>query len=162
MMAGSTITATGSRASPAFAGTAMQDMVKDFHEQGIKVQLWWLPLAVEDGKVRVRRQKYVVSDVVKQHPDWLILDEHGQPARMTRNLATLCPALPEVRAYYKQLTERFIRDWDFDGHKLDNIYSVHVATTPSIITNPRSTPSTPWAKCTRPSLKPPAHLSQTA
>jgi alpha-galactosidase len=39
-------------------------------------------------------------------------------------LATLCPALPEVREYYKQLTERFIRDWDFDGHKLDNIYSV--------------------------------------
>ena len=42
---------------------------------------------------------------------------------MTRNLATLCPAVPEVREYYKHLTERFIRDWDFDGHKLDNIYS---------------------------------------
>jgi alpha-galactosidase len=43
---------------------------------------------------------------------------------MARNLAALCPAVPEVQAYYKQLTERFIRDWDFDGHKLDNIYSV--------------------------------------
>jgi len=28
-----------------------------------------------------------------------------------------------VQAYYKQLTERFIRDWGFDGHKLDNIYA---------------------------------------
>jgi alpha-galactosidase len=109
--------------SPAFAGTAMQDMVKKFHEQGMKVQLWWLPLAAEDGKYGYGGRKFVVSDVVKEHPDWLVLDQHGQPARMARNLATLCPALPEVQAYYKQLTERFIRDWGFDGHKLDNIYS---------------------------------------
>src|SRR4029077_19734055 len=51
------------------------------------------------------------------------LDKNGKPARMTRNLATLCPAVPGVQAYYKQLTERFIRDWGFDGHKLDNIYA---------------------------------------
>jgi alpha-galactosidase len=106
-----------------FAKNAIQDMVKDFHKQGIKVQLWWLPLAVEDGRFQYGDHKYVVSDVVREHPDWLILDEKGQPARMTRNLATLCPAVPEVREYYKQLTERFIRDWGFDGHKLDNIYS---------------------------------------
>jgi alpha-galactosidase len=108
---------------PAFSGNAVQDMVKQFHQQGIKVQLWWLPLAVEDGHYGYGGRKYVVSDVVKEHPDWLILDKQGKPARMARNLATLCPAVPEVQAYYKQLTERFIRDWDFDGHKLDNIYS---------------------------------------
>ncbi|HXM97350.1 MAG TPA: glycoside hydrolase family 36 protein [Candidatus Dormibacteraeota bacterium] len=107
----------------AFPVDAMQKMVNDFHVQGIKVQLWWLPLAVEDGHYGYGGRKYVVSEVVKQHPDWLILDEHGKPARMARNLATLCPALPEVQSYYKQLTERFIRDWGFDGHKLDNIYS---------------------------------------
>jgi alpha-galactosidase len=106
-----------------FGGGAMQKMVQDFHAQGMKVQIWWLPLAVEDGKFKYGDHKYVVSDVVKQHPDWLVLDEKGQPARMTRNLATLCPAVPEVREYYKHLTERFIRDWDFDGHKLDNIYA---------------------------------------
>jgi len=106
-----------------FPGNSIQDMVKDFHKQGIKVQLWWLPLAVEDGKFGYGDHKYAVSEVVKRHPDWLILDEHGQPARMTRNLAALCPAVPEVREYYKSLTERFIRDWDFDGHKLDNIYA---------------------------------------
>jgi alpha-galactosidase len=49
---------------------------------------------------------------------------------MARNLATLCPALPEVQAYYKQVTERFIRDWDFDGHKLDNIYSTPLCYNP--------------------------------
>ncbi len=108
---------------PAFAGDAITDMVKKFHEQGFKVQLWWLPLGVEDGHSGYGGRKYVVSDVLKQHPDWLILDKQGKPARMARNLATLCPALPEVREYFKQVTERFIRDWDFDGHKLDNIYT---------------------------------------
>jgi alpha-galactosidase len=110
--------------SDTFPDGEIQKMVQQFHQQGIKVQLWWLPLAVEDGGPGYESHPYGVSEVVKQHPDWLILDKNGKPARMTRNLATLCPALPEVQAYYKQLTERFIRDWDFDGHKLDNIYSV--------------------------------------
>jgi len=111
-------------AQKAFPGDAIQKMVSDFHVQGIKVQLWWLPLAVEDGHFGYGGRKYIVSNVLKEHPDWLVLDKSGKPARMARNLATLCPALPEVQAYYKQLTERFIRDWGFDGHKLDNIYSV--------------------------------------
>ncbi len=108
----------------AFPGNAIQKMVSDFHSQGMKLQLWWLPLAVEDGHYGYGGRKYVVSDVAKEHPEWLILDKNGKPARMARNLAALCPAVPEVQAYYKHLTERFIRDWGFDGHKLDNIYSV--------------------------------------
>ena len=115
---------------PVFAGTAMQDMVKKFHEQGFKVQLWWLPLAVEDGKFGYGGRKFVTSDVLKEHSDWLVLDQQGKPARMARNLAALCPALPEVQAYYKQLTERFIRDWGFDGHKLDNVYSTPLCYNP--------------------------------
>ncbi len=107
-----------------FPGDSMRSMVQQFHSQGIKVQLWWLPLAVEDGGGHYESHIYGVSEIVKQHPDWLVLDKNGKPARMVRNLATLCPAVPEVRNYYKQLTERFIRDWDFDGHKLDNSYSV--------------------------------------
>ncbi|HYL64887.1 MAG TPA: alpha-galactosidase, partial [Candidatus Methylomirabilis sp.] len=109
--------------SDTFADGAIQKMVSDFHAQGFKLQLWWLPLAVEDGHYSYGKHKYVVSDVLKEHPDWLVLNKNGKPARMTRNLATLCPAVPGVQAYYKQLTERFIRDWGFDGHKLDNIYA---------------------------------------
>jgi len=106
-----------------FPDNVIQKLVSDFHANGVKLQLWWLPLAVEDGHNGYESHKYGVSEVVKEHPDWLVLDKSGKPARMTRNLATLCPAVPEVQAYYKELTERFIRDWDFDGHKLDNIYA---------------------------------------
>jgi len=116
--------------APVFAGNAIPDMIKQFHDQGIKVQVWWLPLGVEDGHFGYGGRKYVVSEVLKEHPDWLILDKNGKPARMARNLATLCPAVPGVQAYYKQVTERFIRDWGFDGHKLDNIWSTPLCYNP--------------------------------
>jgi alpha-galactosidase len=107
-----------------FPGDSIKQMVDEFHKQGILAQLWWLPLGVEDGQGKYESHKYAMSKVAEEHPDWLILDKDGKHARMTRNLATLCPAVPEVQSYYKQLTEKFIRDWGFDGSKLDNIYSV--------------------------------------
>ena len=106
-----------------FPGDSVQRLVKSFHDQGVKVQLWWLPLGVENGQAADGSHKYGISEVARQHPEWLILDKEGNPAKMARNLETLCPALPEVQAYTRQLTERFIRDWDFDGHKLDNIFA---------------------------------------
>ncbi|HET7107442.1 MAG TPA: alpha-galactosidase [Candidatus Acidoferrum sp.] len=114
----------------AFKGDAIPDMVKKYHDQGMKMQVWWLPLGVEDGHFGYGGRKYVVSEVVKQHPDWLILNRDGKPARMARNLATLCPAVPGVQEYYKGVTERFIRDWGFDGHKLDNIWSTPLCYNP--------------------------------
>jgi alpha-galactosidase len=107
-----------------FPGDAVQRMVKSFHEQGIRVQIWWLPLAVEDGRGKYESHAYGLAKVVKEHPDWLILNKDGTHAHLTRGLAALCPALPEVQDYYRSLTEKFIRDWDFDGHKLDNVFSV--------------------------------------
>jgi len=106
-----------------FPDDSMKKMVDDLHQQGMKAQLWWYPLTAEDGEGRYESHKYVVSKVVKEHPDWLVLDKNGKPARVFRGLAVLCPALPEVQQYYKRLTETFIRDWGFDGNKLDNIYT---------------------------------------
>jgi len=114
-----------------FPGDSIKKMVDDFHKQGILAQLWWLPIGVEDGQGRWESHKYVVAKVAKEHPDWLILDKNGKHARMTRDLAALCPAVPEVQTYYKQLTEKFIRDWGFDGSKLDNIYSVPACYNPA-------------------------------
>lgn len=107
-----------------FPGDSIKKMADDFHKEGMLAQIWWLPLAVEDGEGKYEAHKYAVSKVVREHPEWLIEDKNGKHARMTRGLAVLCPAVPEVRAYHKQLTEKFIRDWGFDGSKLDNIYSV--------------------------------------
>jgi alpha-galactosidase len=107
-----------------FPGDAVKEMVAAFHRAGIRVQIWWLPLGAEDGHNRYESHAYKVSRVVSEHPDWLILDKSGRPARVRRGLAALCPALPEVREYLRRTTERFIRDWDMDGNKLDESYSV--------------------------------------
>src|SRR5258706_1727498 len=85
--------------SDTFADDAIKKLTSDFRAQGIKMQLWWLPLAVEDGHYGYGRHKFVTSHVVKEHPHWLILDKTRKTARMTRNLATLCPALPQGQAY---------------------------------------------------------------
>ncbi len=107
-----------------FPGDSIKQMVDDFHKQGMLAQLWWLPIGVEDAQGKYESHRYALSNVAKDHPDWFILDKDGKHARMTRDLAALCPAVPEVQDYYKRLTEKFIRDWGFDGSKLDNIYSV--------------------------------------
>jgi alpha-galactosidase len=114
-----------------FPGDSIKKMADDFHKEGMLVQIWWLPLGVEDGQGRWESHKYIVSKVAQEHPDWLILNKDGTHAHITRNLAAMCPAVPEVRAYHKQLTEKFIRDWGFDGHKLDNIYSVPACYNPA-------------------------------
>lgn len=114
-----------------FPGDSMKQMVDDFHKQGMLAQLWWLPIGVEDGQGKYESHKYKVAKVVQEHPDWLILDKNGKHARMVRDLAALDPSLPEVQAYFKQLTEKFIRDWGFDGSKLDNIYSVPACYNPA-------------------------------
>ena len=114
-----------------FPGDSIKKMTDDFHKEGMLAQLWWLPLGVEDGEGKYESHKYAVSKVVQEHPEWLILDKDGKHAHMTRGLAVLCPAVPEVRAYHKQLTEKFIRDWGFDGNKLDNIYSVPACYNPA-------------------------------
>jgi len=109
-----------------FPDDSLQKVVKAYHDQGIHLTLWWIPLVVEDGHGRdiLNHRPYQLSNIARQHPEWLILDQKGNPARATADLGAFCPAVPEVKQYYKQLTERFIRDWDFDGHKLDFSYTV--------------------------------------
>jgi alpha-galactosidase len=107
-----------------FPGDSIKKMADDFHNQGMLTQIWWLPLMVEDGQGKYESHKYSLAKVVQDHPDWLILDKNGKHAHGIRGLGVLCPAVPEVRAYHKQLTEKFIRDWGYDGSKLDNIYTV--------------------------------------
>ena len=75
-------------------------------------------MGVEDGQGKWESHKYIVSKVVKEHPDWLILDKNGKHAKLTSGFAGLCPAIPEVQQYYRQLTERFVRDWGFDADEI--------------------------------------------
>ncbi|HLK32392.1 MAG TPA: glycoside hydrolase family 36 protein, partial [Terriglobales bacterium] len=109
-----------------FPDDSIRKVVDAYHQAGIHITLWWIPLVVEDGEGKdiLNNRPYKLSEVVKQHPGWLILDKNGKHARATADMGALCPAVPAVQQYYKQLTEKFIRDWGFDGSKLDFSYIV--------------------------------------
>ena len=41
-----------------FPGDSIKKMMDDFHKQGMLAQIWWLPLAVEDGQGKYESHKY--------------------------------------------------------------------------------------------------------
>jgi alpha-galactosidase len=113
------------RARPdTFPGDALKTLVDAYHRAGIQVQLWWLPIAAEIANGKGESHTYRQSQVVRDHPDWLVLDAEGRPAIMVRDLAVLDPSLPEVQAYFRDMAVAFIRDYGFDGFKMDNVYAV--------------------------------------
>jgi alpha-galactosidase len=114
------------RPRPDIGEDGIRKMVDAFHKEGIHLTLWWVPIVAEDGEGKdiLDGRPYKLSDVVRDHPDWLIQDKNGKHAKLTSGFGGLCPAIPEVQQYYRQLTERFVRDWGFDGHKLDFSFSV--------------------------------------
>ncbi|MEJ2009534.1 MAG: family 10 glycosylhydrolase, partial [Acidobacteriota bacterium] len=110
-----------------FPGDTIKKLADEFHKQGFYIQLWWQPLAVDDGQGRHLGWKHsVTSRLVQEHPEWLILDKDGKHARLISpvcDVAALCPALPQVQRYFVKLVQRFIRSWGYDGHKLDSVFS---------------------------------------
>jgi len=90
----------------------MRAMVDRIHREGFKAQLWWAPMSVDPG-----------TDLIRDHRDWLLLDSDGSPHKITYwNAFYLCPAIPAVRKNAADLVTKFIRDWGYDGLKLDGQY----------------------------------------
>jgi alpha-galactosidase len=98
-------------------------VVQAYHAAGLKAQLWWLPIGAGAGETLPGLPRRM-SNVVQEHPEWLIRNAAGEPALMVHGLAALCPALPEVRAYHRDLVRQFLGQWDFDGLKLDYVFTV--------------------------------------
>jgi alpha-galactosidase len=106
-------------------------MNEKIHAAGAFSQIWWYPLCVEDGVGGWDAQTYGMSKTLRNYNHWLVLNADGSVARNNRGLAMLCPGLPNVREYTLALVRKFIRDWDFDGHKLDNIYTMPACHNPA-------------------------------
>lgn len=97
-----------------FPDRSIQKMVNAFHHAGISVQIWWLPLEVEDGEGHDESHRYGMAEVVKKHPDWLILDKNGKPAHIVRGLAALCSALLSRRC--RNITGSWLGNSSVSGH----------------------------------------------
>jgi alpha-galactosidase len=87
----------------------MRQMVARIHQSGMKAQLWWAPLAVDPG-----------TDLAVQHADMLLLDKDGKPVPISWwDSNYLCPAYQGTLDYTQGLVEKIIRDWGWDGLKID-------------------------------------------
>jgi alpha-galactosidase len=87
----------------------MRALVDKIHLEGFKAQLWWAPLAADPG-----------TELVKKHPEWLLLNADGSKRRISYwNSWYLCPAVPEVVAYHAAIVQKAMKEWGYDGLKLD-------------------------------------------
>jgi alpha-galactosidase len=87
----------------------MRKLVDQIHDQGFRAQLWWAPLAAKPD-----------SDLVKNHPEMLLLNKDGSKQKISYwNDWYLCPANKQVIEYHRQLVIKMMRDWNYDGLKLD-------------------------------------------
>jgi alpha-galactosidase len=87
----------------------MKKLVDKIHAEGIKAGLWWAPLAADSGTVLLR-----------EHPEYLLINKDGKYQDISWwDSYYLCPAYPPVQEYTNKLVEKFIRDWGYDGLKID-------------------------------------------
>jgi len=94
----------------------------------MKARLWWVPFEAHDSAYSAtqypdRMKEFGMSfqsALATNHPEWFQLNADGSRTQVSWwNSYTLCPAVPEVRNHYKHLVARFLRDWGFDGFKID-------------------------------------------
>src|SRR5690242_8294097 len=67
-----------------FSDDSVRKVVQAYHKAGIRMTLWWIPLVVEDGEGKdiLNGHRYQLAEVVKNHPDWLILDKRSEERRV--------------------------------------------------------------------------------
>lgn len=87
----------------------MIDLVKEMKKDGLKVQLWWAPLAADPG-----------TKILEEHPEIVMLSKDGKPYDISWwNSYYMSPVAEATINETKMLVNRFIKEYDFDGLKLD-------------------------------------------
>jgi alpha-galactosidase len=87
----------------------MRALSDKIHSEGFKAQLWWAPLAAKPE-----------SDIAKTRPEQLLLNLDGSKQKISYwNDWYMCPADPAVIEHHRQLVIKMMRDWNYDGLKLD-------------------------------------------
>ncbi len=87
----------------------MKALVDTIHAEGFKAQLWWAPLAADPG-----------TELLSKHPERLLLNADGSKQKISWwDSWYLCPGDPDVVQYHRELVEKIIGQWGYDGLKLD-------------------------------------------
>jgi len=97
--------------SPLGLGNVAQDIV----DQNMRPGVWLAPFAADK-----------FSQVVQDHPDWVIRNDAGIPANSSncgKFFYGLDATNPEVRAYVTESIRRAVHEWKFDVLKIDFLYA---------------------------------------
>jgi alpha-galactosidase len=87
----------------------MRAFVDRVHDEGFRSKLWWAPLAVHSD-----------ANIYTSNPDYLLLDENQEPVHITWwNANYMCPAYRPVQQFHNDLVTTFMRDWGYEGLKID-------------------------------------------
>lgn len=87
----------------------MLRLTKAIHDAGLKAQIWWAPLAVSPD-----------SRLLKEHPNVLLRTNEWRPQYITWwDAWYMAPTDSIVLQHTRDVVTMFIKDWDFDGLKLD-------------------------------------------
>ena len=95
----------------------MKNLVKTIHSHGLKAKLWWAPLAADPG-----------SQLLAEHPDMRLYLEDWAPLYITWwDAYYLSPTHPKTIAHTQEVVNLFLKEWDFDGLKMDGQHMNAVA-----------------------------------
>lgn len=95
----------------------MIDLVSEMKKDGLKVQLWWAPLAADPG-----------TKILQDHPEVLMVSKEGDPYDISWwNSYYMSPVADATIEETMKLVNRFLSVYDFDGLKLDgqHLNAVH-------------------------------------
>ncbi len=87
----------------------MRRLTEAVHNAGLKAKIWWAPLAADPG-----------SNLAKNHPEMLLLQKDGTHEDISWwDSWYLSPVNPYTKKYTLDLVDMFLKDWGYDGFKLD-------------------------------------------
>ena len=93
----------------------MQRLASAIKEQGFQPGIWLAPFTAAAN-----------SQLVQEHPDWLLRDGQGRPAFGGKNWGSIIHGLdcthPQVQDWLRRLFTTIVEDWGYTYLKLDFLY----------------------------------------
>lgn len=96
-------------ANDRIGAAGMRRLTEAVHNAGLEAKIWWAPLAADPG-----------SNLAKEHPEMLLLQADGTHEDISWwDSWYLSPVNPYTQKYTLDLVDMFLKDWGYDGFKLD-------------------------------------------
>ena len=112
----------------------MKELVSKIHNMGLKAKLWWAPLAIDSGTILLQKDSTI-----------LLKNKDGSNRKISWwNSMYMSPLSENTWNHTREMVILFIKDWGFDGFKLDGQY---LNSCPPDYTNRNSKTDNPELAC---------------